>query len=304
MQPGTFNYNGAFARNLGLLSRTEQEKMRTLTVALPGLGGVGGAHLQSLARMGVGGFRIADPDHFELANLNRQFAATCDTLGESKTTVCAEMIRSINPQARVKSFTDGITEENLDEFLDGVDVVVDGLEFFRFDIRRALYARARTLGIPVVNAGPIGYGAAVLVFMPDGESFDEYFRLNDAMTRAEMVLAMGVGLNPNLSSDIDPSFVDLENEKGPALAPACLLCAAAASMEVLKLVTSRGRSARTGTGMYFDLLRNRTVALQSPSSLMGRLRRALASRVAFRSFPQLKKMHERELSERLAGARA
>jgi molybdopterin/thiamine biosynthesis adenylyltransferase len=288
-----FDYQSAFARNLGLVNEDEQAKLRAARVALPGLGGVGGAHLQGLARMGIGAFHLADPDIFETVNFNRQLGATMTTIGCRKVHVMAQLAASINPSADVKAFSDGLTPENVDAFLQDVDVVVDGLEFFAMSVRRLLYRECRVRGIPVVNAGPIGYGAALLVFTADGISFDEFFGIDDSMTRAEQLLAMGLALGPGLAGDLDPKRVDFENEKGPALASACLLCAALASTEVLKLVTGRGTVTVAPAGKYFDPFRGQILPLKiQPNfqSAEGRTRRDRC----FERFPALKAMHVRE----------
>ncbi len=293
-----FEYDNAFARNLGLVNVDEQSRLRQTRVGLPGLGGVGGAHLQALARMGIGAFHLADPDTFDVVNMNRQLGASMNTVGRSKAEVVGESLKTINPDAQVELFRDGINAQNIDAFLDGVDVVVDGLEFFRIETRRMLYRACRERGIPVVNAGPIGFGAAVLVFMPNAMSFDEYFRINDAMTRAEQLLAMALGLAPGLVSDVDPARVDVENEKGPALASACFLCAAAAATEVLKLVCGRGRVTAAPRGIYYDPYRGKTVRLRPRPALTSSLRGRVLRWMSFRRFPAFRTMHERELLER------
>ena len=150
----TFNYDTAFARNLGLVSEHEQSLLRKATVALPGLGGVGGAHLQALARLGIGSFKLADMDTFDLVNVNRQLGATTETIGRHKAEVLGEMTRAINPDASVTLFKDGINEANIAEFLAGVDVVVDGLEFFAMSARRMLYRECRRRKINVTQVTP------------------------------------------------------------------------------------------------------------------------------------------------------
>ncbi len=72
MNQKNFDYAQAFSRNLGWITEAEQLRLRYATVAIGGMGGVGGHHLLALARMGVGNFRIADYDNFELVNFNRQ----------------------------------------------------------------------------------------------------------------------------------------------------------------------------------------------------------------------------------------
>jgi tRNA A37 threonylcarbamoyladenosine dehydratase len=70
--PEQFDYSSAFSRNIGWVTADEQAKLRDSRVAIAGLGGVGGPHLLTLARLGVGKFNIADFDRFELQNFNRQ----------------------------------------------------------------------------------------------------------------------------------------------------------------------------------------------------------------------------------------
>jgi tRNA A37 threonylcarbamoyladenosine dehydratase len=55
-----FDYRTAFARNLGLINAAEQQRLRKSTAAIAGTGGMGGAHLLALARLGLGGFHLAD----------------------------------------------------------------------------------------------------------------------------------------------------------------------------------------------------------------------------------------------------
>lgn len=297
-----FSYEAAFSRNLGLVSEAEQALLRATRVALPGLGGVGGAHLQTLARMGVGAFTLADPDVFEVVNVNRQLGALQSTVGQRKVEVMARMARDINPDAQIRSFAQGINADNIRAFLKDVNVVVDGIEFFQIETRELLYRTCREAGIPVVNAGPIGLGASVIVFTPNDISFEDYFGLKPGMTRAEKLMAFALGLGPGLKRDIDPKRVDLEGEKGPALASACMLCAATAATEVLKLVTGRGRLASAGHGVYFDPLRNRTCALRRRPSLTSSLRGRLTRWIVFREMHDLRRMHERELADRAARA--
>ena len=113
------------------------------------MGGVGGIHLITLARLGIGAFHIADPDDFELVNFNRQYGATVRSLGRGKAEVMAEEARAVNPELQLRVFSEAITPENVGEFLDGVDVLVNGIDFFDIAARRLVFregAAARDLG--------------------------------------------------------------------------------------------------------------------------------------------------------------
>jgi tRNA A37 threonylcarbamoyladenosine dehydratase len=112
-----FSYEEAFSRNLGWVTAGEQQMLRGKRGAIAGMGGVGGSHLITLTRLGIGAFHIADFDQFEQANFNRQAGARMSSAGKSKVEVLADMARDINPELNLKIFAQGVTDENLDEFL-------------------------------------------------------------------------------------------------------------------------------------------------------------------------------------------
>jgi len=249
---GSFSYQEAFARHRGLLSPEEQKRLRASRVAIAGMGGVGGIHLITLARLGIGAFHIADPDHFELANFNRQYGATIRSLGERKAEVMAEEARVVNPDLRLRVFCEAITPRNIGEMLDGVDVLVDGIDFFSIDDRRHLFREARRRGIWAITAGPIGFSAAWLVFSPTGMSFDEYFDLNDTMDQADQLVAFLVGLTPRATQRayLDLTQVDPRTGTGPSAGLACQLCSGVVGAEVVKILL--GRSPIRSAPWYFQ----------------------------------------------------
>jgi molybdopterin/thiamine biosynthesis adenylyltransferase len=232
----------AFSRNIGLLTSDEQLKLSCSKAAIPGLGGVGGSHLIALVRSGLGRFHLADRDVFEPANVNRQYGARVPDFGRSKLEVMVEEATGINPFLDIKAFPKGLTPENMDDFLEGADVVLDGLDFFEFEIRRLLFKRAREKGIFAITAGPMGFSAAMLIFSPDeGMGFDEYFHIHEGMSIEEKYLAFAVGLAPKAthSKYVDFAKVDFSSKAGPSSAVACQLCSAMAGAEALKILLKR-----------------------------------------------------------------
>jgi tRNA A37 threonylcarbamoyladenosine dehydratase len=99
-----FAYDLAFSRNIGWVTEAEQARLRGSRVAIAGMGGVGGFHLLTLARLGVGQFNIADLDTFELANFNRQAGAGMASIDRAKVEVLAEQARQINPELDLRVF--------------------------------------------------------------------------------------------------------------------------------------------------------------------------------------------------------
>jgi len=237
-------YDQAFSRNLGLLTQQEQDRLAQARVGIPGMGGVGGNHLMTMVRTGVGHFHISDFDAYEPANVNRQFGARVPDFGRSKMTVMKEQALSVNPFITIKEFHDGIGPDTVDEFLEGLDVVIDSLDFFAFDARRLLFTRARKKGIHVITAGPLGFSTAMLVFAPDqGMGFDTYFNIVDGMKDEDRHLAFALGLAPKALQFkyMDTAKVSFRSGKGPSLNIACQLCAGLAGTEALKIILKRGK---------------------------------------------------------------
>ena len=231
----------AFSRNIGLLSAGEMDCLAASRAAIAGMGGVGGMHLVSLVRSGVGNFHLADFDVFEPVNINRQFGARVPDFGRPKLEVMIEQGLSINPFLNITPFPQGISPENMDAFLEGVDVVLDGLDFFQFDIRRELFKRAQARGIHVITAGPLGFSTALLVFAPGQMGFDQYFDIRDDLPKEDKILRFALGLAPWAThlKYMDTSRVDLKTCKGPSLNVACQLCSALAATEALRVILGR-----------------------------------------------------------------
>jgi molybdopterin/thiamine biosynthesis adenylyltransferase len=262
-----FSYDEAFSRNLGWVTEAEQQRLRTARVAIAGMGGVGGVHLLTLARLGVGRFSIADFDTFDIVNFNRQVGATMSTLGQPKAEVLRRMVLDINPEAEVRVFPGGLDDGCRDDFLGGADVYLDGLDFFAFDARQAVFRRCLELGIPAVTAAPLGMGAALLTFMPKRMSFDDYFGWREGMSDEEKALRFAVGLSPrapHLAYLIDPSRVQFSQGRGPSTIIACELCAGVAAAEVLKIVLNRGKLLAAPLSRQFDAYRNSLVKTWRP----------------------------------------
>jgi molybdopterin/thiamine biosynthesis adenylyltransferase len=254
-----FDYGTAFNRNIGWLTEAEQERLRHKRIAIAGMGGVGGFHLTALARLGIQKFHIADLDHFELANFNRQAGATMSTIGRPKVEVLAEMAREINPECELQVFADGVQPANLDQFFSGVDLYIDGLDAFAFDARERVFAYCAEHRIPAVTVAPLGMSAALLSFVPGGMTFEQYFRLSGC-SDLEKAIRFLVGFAPSLLHRhylVDKTRVNLQERRGPSTGLSCALCAAVATAEALKILLGRGKVWSAPHAIQFDAFRNR-----------------------------------------------
>jgi molybdopterin/thiamine biosynthesis adenylyltransferase len=255
----TFRYEQAFSRNIGWVTPEEQSTLRGKRVAIAGGGGVGGVHLLTLARLGISSFHIADFDTFDIVNFNRQVGAMMSTMGEPKAQVLARMVKDINPEIDIQIFGEGINADNLPAFLDGVDLYVDALDFFAFDIRQRTFAECAARGIPATTAAPLGMGAALLNFMPGKMTFEEYFQWGN-LPDEDKAIRFVVGLAPaglHRPYLVVPSAVNFQQRRGPSTFMACQLCAGIVATEALKILLGRGKVMAAPHGMQFDAYRNK-----------------------------------------------
>lgn len=262
----SFSYDTAFSRNIGWVTHPEQATLKTKRVAIAGMGGVGGVHLLTLVRLGIGAFHIADFDTFDVANFNRQVGASMSSVGQPKTEVLAAMARDINPEVDIRIFPDGLTVDNLPAFFCGVDLYVDGLDFFAFEARRAAFAACADLGIAAITAAPLGMGTALLNFLPGQMTFEEYFQWGDLPEHDKALLFL-LGLAPrglHFGYLADPSAVSLPERRGPSSIIGCQLCAGVAAGEALKILLKRGKVLSAPHGLQFDAYRNKFVHTWRP----------------------------------------
>lgn len=176
-------------RNLGWLGNTEEEqkerqnKLRNVVIGIAGTGGIGGAIADRLVRMGVRNLKIADPETFELSNINRQLGACVDNIGRNKAEVVAEMVYNLTKDVNIEVYTDGITAENADEFVAGCDYVMDKIEIYNLAARYALNrAFRRSSRCQFMLLTPVfGHRAFVFKWTKTGMPAEEVFGLPDTV---------------------------------------------------------------------------------------------------------------------------
>jgi molybdopterin/thiamine biosynthesis adenylyltransferase len=266
MDAPAFSYEQAFSRNIGWVTPVEQAILRTKRIAIAGMGGVGGVHLLTLTRLGIGAFHIADFDVFDLVNFNRQVGATMTSIGKSKADVLATMAKDINPEIDIKIFSEGVSPNNMAAFFQGVDLYVDGLDFFALQARQATFAACAQLGIPAITAAPLGMGTAVLSFLPGRMTFEDYFQWGER-SDTEKALRFLLGLAPaglHGAYLVDPSAINLAERRGPSTIMGCQLSAGIAATEALKILLRRGKVWAAPHGLHYDGYRNKLVHTWRP----------------------------------------
>jgi len=172
------HYSDFFSRNIGIISESEQEKLRKSTIAIAGVGSVGGLLAERLVRLGVGRLKITDLGVFEKSHFNREFGSSMTSLGQNKAETLFYQLKDINPLAKVYYSTTGIkTEAEAITYVHDCNLVIDGMDFGMFKQSIWLQRTARQLGIYYLFAYAIGFGAMVVSFAPQGMTLEEYDNL-------------------------------------------------------------------------------------------------------------------------------
>lgn len=171
-------YNERTDRNIGWITREEQEFLRSRTVGIAGCGGMGGLLASIFVRLGIGEVRIADSEVFDISNMNRQYGASHVTVGKSKALETARMVRDISRDSRLVVYTRGIQESNVHEFVSGCDVICDEIEVLAVPARILLHRVARDVGVSLFNCNTVGFSTNLFLYEPDGMKIEDAIGLS------------------------------------------------------------------------------------------------------------------------------
>lgn len=218
---GIFNENiykervsrsGCFLGNTLLEQVANQAKLSNAVVGVAGAGGIGGAVALGLARLGVRHIKIADPDSFEISNINRQFGASLETVGRNKALVVAELVHQLAGDVTIEVFPEGIQKHTAYAFVDGCDLVLDQMDFYsiaeRYALHRAYRKSDKCKGM--LASSVVGWGANVYKFEKDGLTLEDFYGISED---AEMTPAL-VDKLVKLQASYQPRFPSISNIYG------------------------------------------------------------------------------------------
>ncbi|XCP87116.1 tRNA threonylcarbamoyladenosine dehydratase [Roseburia hominis] len=140
-----------FSRMELLIGNEGVRRLRSSSVMVFGVGGVGSHCIEALARCAVGRLILIDSDRVSLTNINRQSIAYHSTVGRPKTEVMRERIADICPDTKVVTYERFILKENLTDILEeGADYIVDAID--TVTAKLALIEEAERRGIPIISS--------------------------------------------------------------------------------------------------------------------------------------------------------
>ena len=221
-----------------LVTKEEQEKFKNAKITVIGCGGIGGATIEMLARLGVGELVLVDEDSFDTTNLNRQTLATTDDIGRAKSETAKIKVGKINPCVKVTSYNEHVSDENIDQIIDDSNLVIDALDNV---LTRVIVSRkARELKIPFVHGAIHGSLGQVTVFLANTPSYEEMFALQS--------------LNKDLSEETIDDLKNIAKGAPPVFGPTPNLVGCLQAMEAYKIVTGIGKVTVAPKILTFDLL--------------------------------------------------
>ena len=172
-------------RNRNLITPDEQQKFYHSSIAVAGLS-VGNSVALAIVQTGGGRkMKLADPDTMELTNLNR-IRSSITELTEPKVYMTARQIYELDPYAELTLYPEGVTEDNIIDFLTGLNVLVDEIDQLGMKIR--LRQEAKKLKLPLVMAADNGDGGILDVERHDLDDDIPYFHGRAGDDLADRVL--------------------------------------------------------------------------------------------------------------------
>ena len=178
-----------YARNFNSFSQEDQIKLLRSTVAVVGLGGLGGGVTEILARIGIGSLILIDGDVFEDTNLNRQMLSSQNRIGTLKAQAAAERVKEINSSVNIIIHQKFLDVKNAPDFLSQAHVVVDCLD--SISTRFIVHDAAKKLQIPLVSSAVAGASGQLTTIFPEDVGLSLIYGEPDRQTSAGAEKSLG-----------------------------------------------------------------------------------------------------------------
>lgn len=136
---------------LELLVKDKIKDIKSKTILVVGVGGVGGYVVETLVRSGIENIIVVDNDVVDITNLNRQIISLRTNIGLKKVDVIEKRIKDINPECNVVKYDMFLTKENTKDLFDRhIDYVVDACD--TMDVKKELINITNKLSIKLISS--------------------------------------------------------------------------------------------------------------------------------------------------------
>ncbi len=131
-----------------------QLRLKQSRALIVGVGGLGSPVALYLAAAGVGELHLADFDHVDLTNLQRQIIHDTQSIGQAKVDSALARLKAINPEITLVAHRSALDTDSLEAAVQAVDLVLDCSD--NFATREAVNATCVAAGKPLVSGVPFG----------------------------------------------------------------------------------------------------------------------------------------------------
>jgi molybdopterin/thiamine biosynthesis adenylyltransferase len=178
-----------------------------------------------------------------------------------------------------------LTENNLENFLEGVSLVIDGLDFFSLSIRKSLFDACRKRGLYILACPIFGFGTSLAVFSPEGPSFDQFFGPIPKQIDTKYAMNFGRSFFPSF-----PKYINLaayleamqKNKPIPSFATSCSLSGAVTAAEAVFILLNKRKPICAPLIRHYDLFDGKIAVRKSsrkkPSFLRKKIFRMILRR--------------------------
>ncbi|GAV21002.1 tRNA threonylcarbamoyladenosine dehydratase [Mariprofundus micogutta] len=176
-----------------LIGKQGLDYLQEMHVLIVGLGGVGGAAVEAVARAGIGRMTIVDHDSVGLSNMNRQLVCNHSTLGQDKATAMGARVLDINPDIQLNAHVGFLNKDNIESFLDngGFNYVIDCIDSVA--CKAELVSTCQQLKIPVASS--LGAGGRLDVTQAEITTLDKTYNCGLAVNLRRKLRRAGASLD-------------------------------------------------------------------------------------------------------------
>lgn len=262
-----------FNRHLDMISKKDQEQICQTSVAVFGLGGVGGSAALLCAKAGYGKLRLCDFDNYEESNIVEQEFAHFENLNTPKNVVVSQQLLNHSRHCQIESFNREIkTIEEAKEFIGDADVVISAVDNAKAKI--LIDIASRDLGKPLFTASNIGWTVIYTSFMPGGQRFTDIYKDLPGLEYLQPLMLKFVELHHivyfavvgGFKVDYFMRLITGQDDHLRYMATHAYIAAGFVVNEVNKYVTGRAPYVIAPDSVALDMLQNKQINLSDYAS--------------------------------------
>ena len=163
-----------YERNIGTLTKVENDKLKNFKICIVGCGGLGGYVIEMLSRIGIGYLKLVDEDTFDVSNLNRQILCNENNIGKNKAIEAKERIKLINNNVNIDIVSEHLDSNNCEKIINNCHVVIDALD--NISTRFTLQKYCEALNIPLIHGAISGWYGQVSTIYPGDNNLEYIYK--------------------------------------------------------------------------------------------------------------------------------